>query len=314
MSNVIPRRGALSPPGDPWLGQYGAAEAPCTVYESAGRLWLETADKRNCEILGERSDRLRLGPQGHEAVRFWTDGDTAMLQVGGDRLPRRDFGAQALAAVRGGLRASPAVLRATALAADPPAEPAPARSSELVDLRRLHPGLRFDIRYATADNFMGFPLYDQPGAYLQAPAAQALARVQASLEREGYGLLIYDAYRPWFVTRMFWDATPPEQHMFVADPARGSRHNRGCAVDLTLWSRATGEAVAMTSEFDEFSTRSYADFVGGTSEQRAQRQRLRTAMEAQGFAVLPTEWWHFDYQDWPRYGIGTAGFAELGAP
>jgi D-alanyl-D-alanine dipeptidase len=125
--------------------------------------------------------------------------------------------------------------------------------------------------------------------------------------------LIHDAYRPWFVTKMFWDATPPEDHVFVADPAEGSKHNRGCAVDLTLYDLKTGKPVEMTGRYDEMSTRSYADFVGGTSRQRALRQILRTAMEAEGFTVYPQEWWHFDYKDWPQYGIGTATFTELAA-
>jgi D-alanyl-D-alanine dipeptidase len=110
---------------------------------------------------------------------------------------------------------------------------------------------------------------------------------------------------------MFWDATPEEDHVFVADPAQGSRHNRGCAVDLTLYDLKTGQAVEMPSRYDEMSTRSYADFVGGATRQRALRAILRKAMEAQGFTVYPQEWWHFDYNDWPAYGIGTVTFTEL---
>ena len=160
---------------------------------------------------------------------------------------------------------------------------------------------------------MGFPLYERPAAYLQRPAAEALGRAQATLAPQGYGLLIHDAYRPWFVTKMFWDATPPEDHVFVADPAEGSRHNRGCAVDLSLYDLKTGKAVEMTGRYDEMSTRSYADFIGGTTAQRRRRGLLRAAMEAQGFTVYPQEWWHFDYQAWAAYGIGTATFTELAA-
>jgi D-alanyl-D-alanine dipeptidase len=137
--------------------------------------------------------------------------------------------------------------------------------------------------------------------------------VRKTLEAKGYGLLIHDAYRPWFVTWMFWEATPPESHMFVADPSKGSRHNRGCAVDLTLYDLKTGQLVEMPSRYDEMSGRSYADFVGGTSAQRAYRQILRDAMVAEGFEVYPEEWWHFDYKDWRAYGIGTATFTELAA-
>jgi len=112
---------------------------------------------------------------------------------------------------------------------------------------------------------------------------------------------------------MFWDATPPDLHAFTADPSQGSRHNRGCAVDLTLYELATGEVVEMPSGYDEFSPRAFADYPGGTSRQRWLRALLREAMEAQGFSVFPAEWWHFDYQDWRRYPIGNLRFEELGA-
>jgi D-alanyl-D-alanine dipeptidase len=230
----------------------------------------------------------------------------------GLRLPRRDFGAEAVAAIQAKVKADPAKVRAAALAASPPSETGK-RPADLVELTRVDKRIRLDIRYATANNFMGFPLYERAGAYLQRPAAEALGRVQEALAAQGYGLLIHDAYRPWFVTKMFWDATPPEDHVFVADPAQGSRHNRGCAVDLTLYDLKSGKPVEMTGRYDEMSTRSDADFVGGTSKQRALRQILRTAMEAEGFTVYPQEWWHFDYKDWPQYAVGTATFTELAA-
>jgi D-alanyl-D-alanine dipeptidase len=185
------------------------------------------------------------------------------------------------------------------------------QAADLVDLTTVDRRIKLDIRYATANNFMGFPLYERAAAYMQRPAAEALGRAQKALAAQGYGLLIYDAYRPWFVTKMFWEATPPASRVFVADPAEGSKHNRGCAVDLTLYELRTGRPVEMTGRYDEMSTRSYADFVGGTSRQRALRQILRTAMEAQGFTAYPQEWWHFDYKDWPSYGIGTITFTEL---
>ena len=239
------------------------------------------------------------------------DGRVIAFSWAGKRLPRHDFGAEVVAAIQAKVKADPAAVRSAALAATPPHEAPPKRSSDLVDLTTVDPRIRLDIRYAGSDNFMGFPLYERAAAYLQRPAAEALGRAQQALAAQGYGLLIHDAYRPWFVTKMFWDATPPEDHVFVADPAQGSRHNRGCAVDLTLYDLKTGKPVEMTGRYDEMSTRSYADFPGGTSRQRALRQILRTAMEAQGFAVYPQEWWHFDYKDWPSYGIGTVTFTEL---
>ncbi|KRA69915.1 D-alanyl-D-alanine dipeptidase [Caulobacter sp. Root656] len=202
-------------------------------------------------------------------------------------------------------------MRARALAARPPVETDPHRPADLIDLTTLDPTIRLDIRYAGPDNFMGLPLYERPAAYLQRPAALALVGAAQALKAKGYGLLIHDAYRPWFVTWMFWEATPPEDHMFVADPAQGSRHNRGCAVDLTLYDLKTGKPVEMPSRYDEMSGRSYADFIGGTTRQRAMRSLLREAMVAQGFEIYPEEWWHFDYKDWRHYGIGTKTFSEL---
>ncbi|HEX8986180.1 MAG TPA: M15 family metallopeptidase [Bryobacteraceae bacterium] len=202
-------------------------------------------------------------------------------------------------------------LRAEALAAAPPREPGGFRRAELVDVAKLDRRIRLDIRYATSDNFLGTPVYSSARAYLQRPAARALLRAQGELLRRGYGLMIFDAYRPWYVTKIFWDATPPDKHEFVADPAKGSRHNRGCAVDLTLYDMKSGSEVEMPGTYDEMSERSYPAYTGGMAEQRAHRDLLRAAMERQGFTVYPSEWWHFDYRDWPHYAIGNAPFEDV---
>ena len=275
------------------LGQYGEGAALVTVYEAEGRL----------RAFGPGRD----GPELPK-VAF----ERGMLVLDGRRLPRRDPGAETVKLIRSGVSADPAAVRARALAATPPVETGK-RPADLVDVTTIDRRIRLDIRYAGRDNFMGFPLYERAAAYLQRPAAEALGRVQARLAAQGYGLLIHDGYRPWFVTKMFWDATPPEDHMFVADPAQSSRHNRGCAVDLTLYDLKTGKAVVMTGRYDEMSDRSYADFRGGTARQRWLRGVLRDAMEAEGFQVLPEEWWHFDYRDWAAYGIGDATFTDLAA-
>ena len=138
-----------------------------------------------------------------------------------------------------------------------------------------------------------------------------MVRAGAWLRARGYGLLIHDAYRPWFVTKMFWDATPNDKKVFVANPASGSKHNRGCAVDLTLYDRATGQPEQMTGGYDEMTDRSYPDYPGGTSRQRWLRALLRHAMEMQGFTVDDAEWWHFDYKDWREYGIGNVPFDRI---
>lgn len=202
-------------------------------------------------------------------------------------------------------------LRALALAATPPRQPDSLRAADLVELRAMDPTIRYDIRYATTNNFMSSVFYSQPRAFLQRPAAEAVVRAHRKLNALGYGLLIHDAYRPWYVTKMFWDATPDSLHDFVADPRAGSRHNRGAAVDLTLFDLRTGAVIEMPSGYDEFSSRAYPDYPGGTDRQRWHRELLRRVMESEGFHVYNFEWWHFDYRDWRRYPVLNRRFEEL---
>lgn len=182
---------------------------------------------------------------------------------------------------------------------------------ELVSLGALDARIRLDIRYATPRNFLGTPVYDRPRAYLQKDAAAALRRALDALWQLGYGLLIHDAYRPWRITWIFWEATPAGKRDFVANPAEGSRHNRGCAVDLTLYDRKTGRPVEMPSLYDEMSERSSPDYSGGAAGQRRLRDLLRREMERQGFRVFAIEWWHFDFQGWERFAVRNESFAEL---
>lgn len=204
-----------------------------------------------------------------------------------------------------------AELRAEALKEEPPKERGEFRKTDLADIAKLDPRIKLEIRYATGDNFLSTPVYTSARAFLQRPAAEALLRAHRELLKQGYGLLIFDAYRPWYITKIFWDATPPGKHDFVADPAQGSRHNRGCAVDLTLYDLRTGKEIEMPGGYDEMSERSYPTYTGGTAEQRAHRDLLRRAMERQGFRVFKVEWWHFDYRDWPRYGIENVPFEQI---
>jgi len=204
-------------------------------------------------------------------------------------------------------------LRESSLMAHPPLEDGEFQRPNLVDLSKLDPNIKLDIRYATTNNFMGEVFYQQPLAFMQRPAAEALLRAHRFLKKLGYGLLIHDAYRPWHVTKMFFDATPEKQKIFVANPANGSRHNRGCAVDLTLYDLTTEDAVPMVGGYDEFSERSYPNYPGGTSRQRWHRELLRAAMETEGFTVNEVEWWHFDYRDWRNYQILNLTFEELQA-
>jgi D-alanyl-D-alanine dipeptidase len=294
------------------IGQYGTGITNLLdVYESGGALYAQ-GQGLNAALLAHRSgDVWASGAISLAFERRSTTGRASVVTLRGKRLELIDLGALAQARVRAGVRADPARLRAQARAARLPSQPAPKRRSDLVDLASIDPTIRFDIRYATADNFMGIALYERPAAFLQRPAAEALGRVHRSLKSQGYGLMIHDAYRPWFVTWMFWEATPEQNRIFVANPANGSRHNRGAAVDLTLYDLVTGRAVEMPGRYDELSRRSYADYAGGTSRQRWLRALLRQEMEAQGFTALPEEWWHFDYGGWRDWDLGNQTFTEL---
>ena len=202
-------------------------------------------------------------------------------------------------------------LRVEALKESPPPEQGTFRRPDLVELTTLDPSIKLDIRYATSNNFLGTPLYTEARAFLQRPAAAAVVRANEELKAHGYGLIIHDGYRPWYVTEIFWKATPEDKKLFVANPAQGSRHNRGCAVDLSLYDLKTGKEVEMPSGYDEMTKRAYADYPGGTAEQRARRALLREVMEKQGFVVNPDEWWHFDFKDWRQYPILNVKFEDL---
>ena len=202
-------------------------------------------------------------------------------------------------------------LRREAMQAQPPAEQGK-RKSELVEVKKVDPTVKLDIRYASDNNFMQTPFYSQARAFLQRPAAQALAAADRELHKHGYGILIHDAYRPWYVTKMFWDATPDDKKKFVADPAKGSMHNRGCAADVSLYDRKTGKEVPMPSGYDEMSERSYPNYSGGTADERARRDLLREVMEKNHFTVYEFEWWHFDFQDCTAWPIGNVAFEKLG--
>jgi D-alanyl-D-alanine dipeptidase len=196
-------------------------------------------------------------------------------------------------------------------ATKPPHENGNFKITDLVELVKQDTSIHLDIRYATSNNLEGRPVYTEARAFLQRPAAEALAQVNKDLKQLGYGLLVFDGYRPWSVTKLFWDLTPKKDKIFVANPKEGSKHNRGCAVDLSLFEIATGKEVEMTGIYDEMSERSYPNYTGGTAEQRKMRDLLRSKMESHGFSVYEYEWWHFDFSDWKSYRIGNIQFSEI---
>lgn len=185
------------------------------------------------------------------------------------------------------------------------------READLIELIKLDNTIKLDIRYARTDNFVGRIVYPEARAFLQRPAAEAVLKVHKKLKEQGLGLVIFDGYRPWRITKLFWDVTPEEKRKFVANPKNGSKHNRGCAVDLSIYDLKTGNLLDMPSDFDEFTERASPDYKGGTVEQTKNRDLLRKLMEAEDFTVNANEWWHFDYKDWQDYAIYDIDFSEV---
>jgi D-alanyl-D-alanine dipeptidase len=190
--------------------------------------------------------------------------------------------------------------RAPSTERTPPDPPRSQAEPELVDVATLDPGLFLDIRYATPDNFLGRAVYDAARCLLVRDAAERLLAAERELRREGYRLVVWDCYRPRSVQWAMWELVPNPD--YVADPRKGSRHNRGAAVDVGL--RALdGGAVPLPTEHDDFSPRAARDFMDLPSEAIANRERLERAMTAEGWIPLATEWWHFDAPDWERYPL-----------
>jgi zinc D-Ala-D-Ala dipeptidase len=196
-------------------------------------------------------------------------------------------------------------------AAVPDVVPVRGGTAGLVELIALDPTIRLDLRYATINNFTGRVLYRQARAFMVEPAALAVVRAHKALASQGLGLSIFDAYRPWAVTKQLWDATEPAKRDYVANPKRGSRHNRGCAIDLTLCRLIDGVQLPMPSTFDDFSERAHRNYLGGTTEETKNRAILEAAMVAEGFIGMSNEWWHFDYKDWANFPVLDIAFEDL---
>lgn len=175
-------------------------------------------------------------------------------------------------------------------------------SRKLIDIGKVIPTIRLDVRYAAANNFMHKVMYSRARAYTRAPVIQALRLVMADLQKQGLGLKIYDAYRPYAVTQAFYQQAPNKG--FVADPQWGSKHNRGCALDLTLVDLKTGKELPMPTSFDSFSRKAAAEYAGPLpADALKNRELLKAAMQAHGFKVLSTEWWHYDFTGWRNYEL-----------
>jgi D-alanyl-D-alanine dipeptidase len=303
------------------LGTYaGEDKTVVEILESDGQLELKEGANPAVAILKDSDDRFAVADsvngdnQTPIPVQFVRGGDGQKVReiiFGRASLQRRIYDADLAKSFHVTPVRTVEELRKEAMLASPPKEERAFRKPDLVELTTLDPSIHLDIRYATANNFLGTPVYTQPRAFLQRPAAEAMLRALRALKPYGYGLLIHDGYRPWYVTKIFWEATPQEGKIFVADPSQGSRHNRGCAVDLTLYDLKTGKPIEMPGTYDEMSPRSFPNYPGGTSLQRWTRNLLRHVMESEGFTVFETEWWHFDYNDWREYPLLNIPFEQL---
>jgi D-alanyl-D-alanine dipeptidase len=178
----------------------------------------------------------------------------------------------------------------------------------LVDLQKEIPSIKIEIKYATADNFTKEVLYPEARCLIRKEVAEKLARVQKALQAQSLSLKFFDAYRPLSVQKKMWAIYPVEG--YVANPAKGSNHNRGAAVDVTLVD-VDGNELAMPSAYDEFTERAHRHYAGGTEIEQKNRQILQDAMEKEGFVGLKTEWWHFDDKDAKSYPVLDLSFADV---
>lgn len=184
-------------------------------------------------------------------------------------------------------------------------------SQKLEEIIKVIPSVKLDIKYATKDNFSGIAVYNQARAFARKPVVSALANVQKELAKKGLGLKIFDAYRPYAVTVKFWKVTPIDKKEFVANPKTGSRHNRGCAVDLTLIDLKTGKELEMPTPYDSFAKEASPTYEDIPAQQKQNRNLLIAVMESNGFKVIKNEWWHFDFKGWENFPLMDIPFQKL---
>jgi len=180
---------------------------------------------------------------------------------------------------------------------------------QLVNIKEIIPDVILDIRYATTNNFTGKQIYNSPDAFVRKPVAEALAKIQKELNSEGLGLKIFDAYRPYAATVKFYEIYPDTN--FVAAPWRGSVHNRGCAVDVTLINLKTGKELKMPTPFDDFTEKASHSFTDMPEQVLQNRQTLKDIMTKHGFKIYDAEWWHYSFRDWEKYELMDISFEEL---
>ncbi len=180
---------------------------------------------------------------------------------------------------------------------------------ELVNLATYIPGIVLDIRYATSNNFTGEVIYQLPRAYARKPVAEALRKAQIDFNKHGVGIKVYDGYRPYKATVKFYEVY--RDTTYVASPYRGSRHNRGCAIDMTLVNLKTGEELPMPTAFDSFQKEAWPTTPVKDPVIKKNRDLIISVMEKHGFKVNASEWWHFDFVGWQKFEVMDIDFEAL---
>lgn len=293
------------------LGMYYGNGEQFVIREREGELELlyrttredyKFAKSNQFSLKKERFDSyilLEAGPMNNTetSVRFERDPDGYGItcKIGGNRYSRAFFGADRGKPFRLPPPSDWQALKKTASEAVIPSALTTGKQAQLVDVAKVTTGIKLDLRYAGSDNCFGTPIVDVKQAYLDKEAAAALGRVQKKLADYGYGLVIWEAYRPWSISKLAYDAFPDDKKQMLPTPEQGFSHNTGRSVDVSLYYLETGEPVVMISDFDEPSARQYTSFAGGTDLERYQRDLLHQLMSLEGFAGSDMEWWHFDY-------------------
>lgn len=323
LMQVLPvQAGALEPRACPkdlkyLLGLYYGNGEQFVIRERGGELELlyrttredyKFANSNQFPLKKERFDAYKLleaGPMNNTeaSVRFERDpeGYGITCKIGGNRYSRMFFGTDRGKPFRLPQPEDWPNLRKAAAEAVMPAALAIGEQAKLVDVVKVAPGVKLDLRYAGTDNCFAAAIVDVNKAYLDQEAAAALARVQKRLADYGYGLVIWEAYRPWSVSKLAYDAFPDDKKQMLPAPEQGFSHNTGRSVDVSLYYLDSGEAVEMISDFDEPSARQYTSFGGGTELERYQRDLLQQLMSIEGFQGIDMEWWHFDYAPQVQY-------------
>jgi len=182
-------------------------------------------------------------------------------------------------------------------------------NNELVEIKKAIPSIKLDIRYATRNNFMQQVMYKQARAFARKPVVESLKKIQKELAKKGYGLKIFDGYRPYTITVAFYQKASDKN--FVANPAKGSKHNRGCAIDLTLIDLKTGKELEMPTPYDSFSAAAAAKYEAVSAEAKKNRDYLIAVMGKYHLKVLDNEWWHYDFTGWQQYNLMDIPFERL---